>query len=306
MRTDRGIIKKQPPAGQGNPAVVKTEEDKMSNRGFSDYRFAHYKILLWILAFLITAASAVYQRRTGPTYPLRGKVSVAGQEVAYQLLRSYTVGEDAPIAVAVPDTAINGSVRYRRFRSHDEWTSIPMQREGEELAARLPEQPPAGKIMYFVTLEKAGNPISLSGDTPVVLRYKGSVPGGILLPHVLLMFFAMLLSTRTGLETFDADGKVRRLMFWTIGLFFVGGFILGPLMQKFAFGAYWTGIPFGTDLTDNKTLIAMLGWVWAWIMNWKGTPRRGWIVFAAILMLAVYMIPHSLLGSELDYTQISE
>ena len=28
-------------------------------------------ILFWILAFLVTAVSAVYQRMTGPTYPLR-------------------------------------------------------------------------------------------------------------------------------------------------------------------------------------------------------------------------------------------
>ena len=278
----------------------------MSSRGFPDYRFAHHKVLLWIAAFLITAASAIYQRRTGPTYPLRGKVSIAGQEVEYRLLRSYTIGEGAPITITVPDTVITGSARYRRFRSYDEWSSIAMQREGDELTTRLPEQPPAGKIMYFVTREKSSDSISLSGDTPVVLRYKGSVPAGILLPHVLLMFFAMLLSTRTGLGIFDADGKVRRLMFWTIGLFFVGGFILGPLMQKYAFGAYWTGIPFGTDLTDNKTLIAMVGWIWAWAMNWKRTSRRGWIIFAAILMLAVYLIPHSLLGSELDYTRLSK
>ena len=36
----------------------------------------------------------------------------------------------------------------------------------------------------------------------------------------------------------------------------VGGFILGPLVQNYAFGELWTGVPFGWDLTDNKTLIA--------------------------------------------------
>ena len=77
-------------------------------------------------------------------------------------------------------------------------------------------------------------------------------------------------------------------------------------MQKYAFGAYWTGFPLGTDLTDNKTLIAMVGWGVAWFMNRKGREGRGWIVLAAVLMLAIYLIPHSVLGSELDYTKLPQ
>ena len=43
--------------------------------------------------------------------------------------------------------------------------------------------------------------------------------------------------------------------FATLGL---GGMILGPIVQKYAFGAYWTGIPFGHDLTDAKNLVDAL------------------------------------------------
>jgi hypothetical protein len=45
--------------------------------------------------------------------------------------------------------------------------------------------------------------------------------------------------------------------------------ILGPVVQKFAFGEYWTGFPFGTDLTDNKTLIAFIGWIIALVAVFK-------------------------------------
>jgi len=278
----------------------------MKEGKFPDVRLARHKVWLWIIAFAITASSAVYQRRTGPTYPLRGNVTIDGTEVTYSLLRTYTVGDSAPVTIQVPDTAIVGMLRYRRFKSNDDWTSRALQRKGEALVAHLPEQPPAGKVMYFVALEKNGERISLSGDKPAILRYKGHVSTAIVIPHVLLMFMAMLMSTRTGLEALDANGRAYRFMLWTIGIFFIGGFILGPLMQKFAFGAFWTGIPFGKDLTDNKTLIAMLGWLWAWFRFRKGGNARGWIVTAAVLMLVVYLIPHSVLGSELDYTQISE
>ncbi|MBN2088900.1 hypothetical protein JW964_04780 [candidate division KSB1 bacterium] len=269
-------------------------------------KIAHHKIILWILAIIITLGSAIYQRMSGPTYPKRGKVNFQANEISFKLLRTETVYINAPVTLTVPDTTIGGYVKFRRYKSHDEWTEIRLQRQGDKLIAHLPHQPPAGKLMYFVYLTKDDQQISLTGEEAIILRYKGGVPTFILLFHVFTIFFTMLLSNRTGLEALDANGKAFKYMLWTIGLFFVGGFILGPVMQQYAFGSFWTGIPFGIDLTDNKTLIAMLGWLWAWYKNRGGRDGRGWIIFAAVLMLAVYLIPHSVLGSEIDYTKLPE
>lgn len=275
----------------------------MTDTKFINLRIAHHPVWLWVLAFLITASSAIYQRMTGPTYPYRGEVTVGESTVSFKLLRSETVETDAVVRLAVPNEDVSGYVRYRRYKSYDEWADIPLEREDDQLVASLPHQPAAGKIMYFVYLNWGEEEVSLTGDEPIVLRYKGAVPMTVLIPHVLLMFLAMLYSNRAALESLDAQGNYRRYMIWTIGFFFVGGFILGPLVQKFAFDALWTGIPFGYDLTDNKTLIAMLGWVWAWYRNRNGRDGRIWIIVAAVLMLAVYLIPHSVLGSEIDYTK---
>ena len=158
--------------------------------------------------------------------------------------------------------------------------------------------------MYFVYLKGDQTTISLTDKEPVVLRYKGPVPAAVLIPHVLIMFLAMLFSNRTALEALDSEGKPKRLMLFTVVFFFVGGLILGPIVQKYAFGEFWTGIPFGHDLTDNKTLIAMLGWLFAWFTNRKDRMNRWSMILAAVLLLAVYLIPHSVLGSELDYTKM--
>ncbi len=77
--------------------------------------------------------------------------------------------------------------------------------------------------------------------------------------------------------------------------------VLGSIVQKYAFGAYWTGFPFGMDLTDNKTLIALLGWIAAAFAVEKNRQSMILIFAAAILMLGVYAIPHSLVGSELKH-----
>jgi hypothetical protein len=80
----------------------------------------------------------------------------------------------------------------------------------------------------------------------------------------------------------------------------VGGLILGPIVQKYAFDVWWSGVPLGWDLTDNKLLIGFIGWLVAVLVNRKEN-RRWWVVGAMVLQLIVYSIPHSTMGSELDY-----
>ena len=48
-------------------------------------------------------------------------------------------------------------------------------------------------------------------------------------------------------------------------------------VQKAAFGAYWTGFPFGYDLTDNKTVLMWLAWVLAALaMAYLGMAAAFW------------------------------
>ena len=167
-------------------------------------------------------------------------------------------------------------------------------------------QPAAGKVAYRVVLTAGGAETSLTGEDPAVLRYKDPVPVWIIIPHVLVIFTAMLFSTAAGLAALDKKKDPRRFVLWTVGLMFLGGFVLGPLMQKFAFGVAWAGVPLGTDLTDNKTLIAFLAWIVAWAAGRKGRPARPFVVAASLITLVVYLIPHSLLGSQYDYSKLGD
>jgi hypothetical protein len=262
------------------------------------------KVLLWIIAFLITFSAAIYQRMTGPTHPLRGKVMLNDTEIAFRLERDPETTSDYEVKVKVPQTEITGTLLYKRHKTDDPWTKMTMVREDDFLAGSIPKQPSAGKMEYKIFLASKGKEISLSGEKSVIIRFKDPVPGVILILHIIIIFLAMMFSTRAGIEALNPKGNPRKLVFWTIGLLIVGGFILGPVVQKYAFGAFWTGFPFGSDLTDNKILIAMIGWIAALIAGRRGKPARWWVLGASILLLAVYLIPHSLLGSELDYSQL--
>ena len=55
--------------------------------------------LLWVIAFLLTASVAMYQRMTGPTYPLTGSLTVGGEHVAYRFDRSHGGDGDHEVIV---------------------------------------------------------------------------------------------------------------------------------------------------------------------------------------------------------------
>ncbi len=261
--------------------------------------------LLWLIAVLIAMGTAYYQRATGPTYPIDGRVNFAGQEITYELQRSQSSNSPLRIELRVHDERITGKVRWKRYPTNDPQTEITMLNENGLLRADIPPQPPAGKIQYQVELTSDESSLLLPGSEPAILRFKDDVPLWALVPHVLFMFLAMLFSTRTGLEYFSKNPAYRTLTYLTVGCLILGGFIFGPIVQRYAFGDFWTGFPVGFDLTDNKTLLALIGWLVALMMLKRSPHPHKWIVLAAGIMLVVFLIPHSLLGSELDYSKVN-
>ena len=260
-------------------------------------------IILWVAAVVFTLLLVVYQRVTGPTHPLNGKKTVGTEKVAFRFLRSYDTGKDAPVNVSVANKAVTGKLVYKRYKSYDEWTEKEMQRNGKgELTASLPSQPPAGKMMYLVKLYLNGEEIVMTPE-PVILRYKGAVPPAILVPHIFFMFFSLLFGIRVGFEALFRRKDTLFYTGFTLVTFVIGGLILGPIVQKFAFGAYWTGWPFGHDLTDNKTAFVFIFWLVAWLVLRKNRENKVWPLIATVMMILVYVIPHSALGSEIDYTK---
>jgi len=188
-------------------------------------------------------------------------------------------------------------------KSNDEWLTMPMIKEGSKLVAVLPHQPPAGKIMYEIVLKSGDKTVKIN-EEPAIIRFKGDVPNWLLILHIIFIFGAMLLTIRTAAEAIFKRNNTFLFTKITLLFWLLGGMVFGPIMQEYAFGAFWTGWPFGHDLTDNKTLVALIFWVIAYFKLRKNPDNRLWPIIAAVVMLAVFFIPHSVLGSEIDYTQL--
>lgn len=256
--------------------------------------------LFWMLALLITLSAAIYQRMTGPTYPKKISLNDGNQNFALKLVRSAESTGDLHLEFPLPDSAIYAFLEYRRFPTNENWQKDSLVRKGDLLLGTLPMQPPAGKIEYRLTVYKDQQILTASEPMHEIVRFKGAVPKNILIPHVIAIFLAMLLANFTALLALARRDNARTYTFVTLGLLSLGGMLFGPLVQLHAFGELWTGVPFGWDLTDNKTLIAFLFWVFAAYKNLKKANFTS-IIVAAIITLLIFSIPHSMFGSELNH-----
>jgi len=275
--------------------------------GFFDRRAG--SALLWVVALVVTVALAAYQRLTGPTHPVRVGTEIGGTPVTGRLPRSHGGEGGAIVSLVVPDATVTGELAWRRFPTDEAWIEAPLERLGSELAAELPHQPAAGKLEYSLRLARgAETRVVQQDDGPIVIRFRGDVPAGVLLPHVMAMFLGLVIGIRALFGALLGERDLTRHLPWLLAFLVPGGLILGPIVQKCAFDAYWTGWPFGEDLTDNKTLASVLAWAAAWLIARRWPGRPGWhrlaVLAAAAVMIAVYLIPHSARGSQLDWSKM--
>jgi hypothetical protein len=253
---------------------------------------------IWLLAIIITVGSAVYQRLTGPTHPKHYVTLLNSKAISVTLDRAHAGDGNHVVSVTTNDEAITGTVEWKRFNTGDEFTAVPMTYRYGILTAELPHQPPAGKLNYKVILTDGKETFT----AVTVIRFRGDVPATVLILHVIFMFTGMLLAARTGLEVFLKEPNLRRLTDLTLIALTIGGMMLGPLVQQYAFNEWWTGFPYGHDLTDNKTLIAFIAWIVAAVAVRKARQPKWWVLGAAVITLLIFLIPHSVWGSELDYS----
>ncbi len=148
---------------------------------------------------------------------------------------------------------------------------------------------------------------------PFVVKFIGHVPWLVLVGHVGMMILTVFFLVLGFLHSMplirgSQNRQPMALYFFLATLCaFLGGYPLGSAMNHYAFAAAWEGVPFGTDATDNKTqllfaylLFVTLAGIGSLSKGRLGhdiyPPKAlGWLgVGAFVLMLAIYLIPHSI------------
>lgn len=184
--------------------------------------------------------------------------------------------------------------------------------------AYIPAQPKGKVAHYYIVVEdKTGNKTTLPDriqtiDPPFMLKFKGEVPAGVILPHVIgmtaVLFFAFLASL-FAIDIFldrDALTRLASSISFLAASVLIGGILFGAWVTHYAFGGYWEGIPMGWDITDNKTAIIFLYWLIILFLM-KGTlfqkdersnlmkpsSLAAFTIIGTLLTVLLYLVPHS-------------
>jgi hypothetical protein len=147
-----------------------------------------------------------------------------------------------------------------------------------------------------------------SPTTDFYVTFEGTVPKWIMLGHVVLMMGATILFMFAFywlMEMIHNRYGARQLYYtalWGLILFALSAFALGPPASGYAFGDPFGPWPFGSDITDTKSLYLTILWIVHFVLfrRQRLVVERGSRVFAwgTLLMLVisfiVFLIPHSL------------
>jgi len=199
-----------------------------------------------------------------------------------------------------------------RLKGTKGWEIYPLDEivAGDNGAAHLrfvlPGFPWTSRVYYqFVTPESNGSHrvvLTCDDGEPMMIKFKGPVPAVVLIPHILLMFAGICLLMRCmwGAVDLIRDSArahtTARFAWWAFAAMFIGGVPIGFMMNYYAFDVIWEAVPFGSDITDNKTQVALIFWGLAAIFLTRRPGRHAGIfaVGAGALSLGMYLIPHSL------------
>ena len=273
------------------------------------------KSRIWIAIFL-TVLVVVCARRFGPNKPYEVEVqSTEGVVLSHRAERSHTGEGPAVIRLKAmlngQDANLLKVTLEGRIKGETEWQTLAPARtedRGEDFDKAyifdVPHQPVTTRYFYrFLAQVGEGAPFMLARDNgdPMMVKFKGPVPGWILIPHVAAMFggfFLLIWSALIALSlalSGEPTDKAAPMALWSWIVLFVGGVPLGFAMNYYAFDVIWEAWPFGGDVTDNKTQIALLFWGIACIALSKGKGKKAGLfaAFAALVTLATYLIPHS-------------
>jgi hypothetical protein len=276
-----------------------------------------------LVAFLFTLLLLVFTRKTSAVRSVYKMVEKGGIRIEHYTVPKQ-VGDDVPIISAKVKGASEVNLFYK-IGKDGEYQSVkmsPKQEDANDFEASIPLHPKGMKAWYY--LEAVGQsegdevkvtlPEENSGQVkPIRHKFEGRVPAYIVIPHVLSIFGAFFFATLSLFSAIDlkkGKGTLRRsvkICAITLLLLFIGFFPLGWAMNYFAFGVLWEAFPFGRDVTDNKSQIMFLFWLFTLFMVkgtlWGKAEQKNLIsaqdystlvIVSFVATIIILAIPHSL------------
>ena len=134
--------------------------------------------IVWVISIIFTLIIIVYQKTTGPTYPLK----VTYEEIKIKLPRSSTTDKDCKIVISESVKFDNAYLLWKYYPGTYNYDTLQFTLKDSIWEAILPTQPSAGKLEYHIITQNSETVFDTK-DQPAIIRFKDSVPALVLIPH---------------------------------------------------------------------------------------------------------------------------
>jgi hypothetical protein len=259
-----------------------------------------------VLAVVLTLVVLFLSRYFGPNRKYTVETKLDGVTLSHKAPRGKEGEGPAELTLVVTGSqaADFSAELVGQVKGTESWERLdPARVEDGNYVFEVPSKPWTTRYFYRFEARQGGNTVTLArqnGD-PMMVKFKGSVPAWIVTCHVLGMFggfLLLILSVFYALELARGKNENRtagRLAWWSWIVLFIGAVPFGIPMNYYAFNVYWEAFPFGGDVTDNKSQIALIIWLLAVLgLSFRRGRKTGLaVVLAGILVLAIFLIPHS-------------
>ena len=118
-----------------------------------------------------------------------------------------------------------------------------------------------------------------------------SLPSKVNILSSTVLFIALLLNFRIGLEYFNDNQKIKKLTLPTVTFFFFYSIAITPLKKTYELNAINKNIPSITELFDLQSIILFVLWITAMIVIFNSrNPKLPALVFSIITALVFLFV----------------
>jgi hypothetical protein len=263
-----------------------------------------------VLAFVLSVLMLLLARITATSSPRDCDVEIDRISLSHRTVTE-SFGENPELLLKALSADELEPVVYYTQTLGGPYEAETMRLVDSGFVATLPMLQKNSKWWYRIMVFKQGELLAtFPPGKDQFIKFKGRVPPFILISHIIFMYatmFAGVLALLSAVDIVTGKGNVRRsikYVMWTLILGVIGGFVFGPMVSYQTLGIPYEGIPFDDDITDSKTLVFMLFWLFTFLISRRGLKGKEMavsrgayallVIMSFIVTFGLFLIPHSI------------
>ncbi len=246
-------------------------------------------LILWTAAFIITFLSGFLDSISSPNYPVSGTIGVGGEKVSYKFDKIHHGNQPYKFIIRTDIDTLEGKIEYKA-KEETNWKTVTLKSADNILYGQIPAQEAGAELEYRAVIFHINKNYFLPSQKPVSIKFFGKISPFINALYFFTLFLGILLSTRSGLDFFNENEKIKKLSLLTAVPFFVNAFVASPLRKTYELGGIGNKVLPLSEIFPLGNIILFFFWIVTVIVifNIKGYKKA--VIISAVIILILFQI----------------